>query len=248
MTTATLTTATPAILQNTLRTTRQTSLQSPFQNSLGTTVRAAGLVDVPAVVRLFVPPQSSTLTSCPSSSASSPSSSGDSAVDWEQAQRAMRLMLAHYALEDGQVWVAERADGRLLAAGIWLPPDTEAEPPDTRFSSLLSRELAAGPQGRPVLPAGLREAGPGGPHWKVVIVGELDDTSAWDHAVAADLLTPGLRAIDDRAAAAVAITMSARHADQLRPLGFRRPREVRPVPGASVWLTVRGAMETAHTH
>ncbi len=222
MTTATVSTAAVTTLQGTLR----------------TTVRAAGLVDVPAVVRLFVPPSPSPLPSVP----------GDSAVDWEQAQRAMRLMLAHYALEEGQVWVAERADGRLLAAGIWLPPDTETEPPDTRFGGLLSRELANGPQDRPVLPAGLREAGPEGPHWKVVIAGELDDTSAWDHTVAAGLLAPGLRAVDDQAATAVAITVSARHADQVRPLGFRRPREVRLMPGASVWLTTRQPMGTTDPH
>jgi hypothetical protein len=152
----------------------------------------------------------------------------------EQAQRAMRLMLAHYALKEGQVWVAEHADGRLLAAAIWLPPDTESEPPDVRFRSLLSRELATGPQGRPVLPAGLKDAGPDGPHWKVVVVGALDDTTAWDHTVAADLLAPGLCAVDDQAATADAITISARHGDQLRPLGFRRPCEVSPMPGASV--------------
>ncbi|MDQ1045672.1 hypothetical protein [Streptomyces sp. V4I2] len=118
-----------------------TAAVTTLEGALRTSVRAAGLVDVPAVVRLFVPPPPPPLPSVP----------GNSAMDWEQAQRAMRLMLAHYALEEGQVWVAERADGRLLAAGIWLPPDTETEPPDTRFSGLLSRELANGPQDRPVL-------------------------------------------------------------------------------------------------
>ncbi|WP_371673859.1 hypothetical protein OG985_42995 [Streptomyces sp. NBC_00289] len=194
-------------------------------------MRAAGLVDVPAVVRLFAPPS-------PSAQCTGSLLDGYPG-DWERAQRAMRLLLAHYALEEGHVWVAERADGRLLAAGIWLPPDSETEPPDTRFSSLLARELATGPQDHPVLPPKPKGAGPDGLHWKVVIAGTLDDTSAWDHIVAADLLAPGLRAVDEQAAPAVAITISARHTDQLRPLGFRRPYEVRLKPGASVWLTTR---------
>ncbi|UIX32192.1 hypothetical protein [Streptomyces sp. GQFP] len=190
-----------------------------------TTVRAAELVDVPAVVRMIVAPTPSD--------------------DWEQTQSAMRLVLAHYALEEGRIWVAERAEGGLLAAAVWLPPGVGAEPPDTRFSSLLARELATGPQDLPVPPMWLKDAGPEIPHWKVVIVGTLDDTTAWDHTVAADLLIPGLRAVDAEAATAVALMMSPRHADQLRPLGFRRPREVHFMPGASAWLTTRrpaGAM------
>ncbi|MEV7341871.1 hypothetical protein [Streptomyces sp. NPDC093544] len=196
-----------------------------------TSVRAAGLVDVPAVVRLIAPPSPSTSPSGPSLDSS--------ALDWEQAQSAMRMVLAHHALEEGQVWVAEQEDGALLAAAIWLPPGVESEPPETYFSGLLSRELAIGPQHRPVLPTLLKEAGPDVPHWKVVVAGALDDMSAWDHTVAADLLAPGLRAVDDQASTAVAVTISARHADQLRPLGFRRPREVDLMPGASVWLTTR---------
>ncbi|MFE9768091.1 hypothetical protein ACFYPC_26835 [Streptomyces sp. NPDC005808] len=198
-----------------------------------TSVRAAGLVDVPAVVRLIAPAPPSTSPSAP---AAAP---GSSARDWEQAQSAMRLVLAHHALEEGQVWVAEQEDGALLAAAVWLPPGVESEPPETYFSSLLARELAIGRQHRPVLPALLKEAGPPGPHWKVVIAGAPDETSAWDRTVAADLLAPGLRAVDDQAATAVAITVSAPHADQLRPLGFRRPREADLMPGVSVWLTTR---------
>jgi hypothetical protein len=226
-----------------------------LQRRLRTTVvRAAGLVDVPAVVRLIAPPSPS---SSPSPSAS-PLVPDGCLEDWEQAQRAMRLMLAHHALEEGQVWVAERDDGVLLGAGIWLPPGTETEPPDTCFSSLLSRELATGPtgptgptgrydRGAPAAAAALKAAGPDEPHWKVVIVGALDDTDdvygtgVRDRtvAVAADLLAPGLRAVDDQAATAVAITVSARQRDRLRPFGFRGAREVRLTPGASVWLMTR---------
>ncbi|WP_405818415.1 hypothetical protein OG241_26120 [Streptomyces sp. NBC_01390] len=184
-----------------------------------TAVRAAGLVDVPAVVRMIA----------------SPAPTGS----WERTQSAMRLVLAHYALEEGRIWVAERQDGGLLAAAVWLPPGVGSEPPDTRFSSLLSRELATGPEDCPALPMWLKDVGPELPHWKVFIVGALDDTSAWDHTVAADLLAPGLRAVDDEAGTAVAVTLSPRHGDQLRSLGFRGPREVHLGPGANGWLTTR---------
>ncbi|MFI6335442.1 hypothetical protein [Streptomyces sp. NPDC050535] len=199
-----------------------------------TVVRAAGLVDVPAVVRLIAP-------SPPPSSPPVPDAGG-SALDWEQKQSAMRLVLAHYALEEGHVQVAERADGALLAVAIWLPPGTDSKPTDSSVTSLLARELAAAPQCRPTVPTWLKDEGPAAPHWKVLIVGtldDLDDPSDWDRAVAADLLAPGLRTVDDQAATAVAITVSARHADRLRPLGFHEPRETDLMPGASVWLATR---------
>ncbi|WAU78767.1 hypothetical protein O1Q96_02730 [Streptomyces sp. Qhu-G9] len=197
------------------------------------TVRAAGLVDVPAVVRLITQPRAQ--SPFPAPVADGP------AMDWEQAQRAMRLMLAHHALEEGEVWVAERDDGMLLAAGIWLPPGSGTELPGPHLRSLLSRELDTCLPDHAVLPSVLKEAGPDEPHWTLLTVCAPDDTEAWDRAVVADLLAPGLRTVDDQGAAAVAITLSARHGDQLRPLGFRRPREVSVAPGASVWLTTRHA-------
>ncbi|MGP4012803.1 hypothetical protein [Streptomyces sp. 4N124] len=200
-------------------------------------VRAAGLVDVPAVVRLLAP-----AATAPRLPLQVP---GGPAVDWDQAQRAMRLMLAHYALEEGEVWVAERADGELLAAAVWLPPGTGAEPPHARFGSLLARELATSvpkePK-EPVLPAALKAAGLDGPHWTVVAACAPDDTEAWDRSVVAELLAPGLRAVDDEGVGAVAATISPRHMDQLRPLGFRRPRAARLAPGVGVWLAPRHPM------
>ncbi|NEA64417.1 hypothetical protein [Streptomyces sp. SID12488] len=192
-------------------------------------VRAAELVDVPAVVRMIASPASASASTLPEGSL----------PDWEQTRSAMRLVLAHYALEEGRIWVAERSDGGLLAAAVWLPPGVGSEPPDTRFSSLLARELATGPDDCPALPMWLKDVGPDLPHWKVFLVGALHDTSAWDHTVAADLLAPGLRAVDDEDATAVAITMSPRHGDQLRSLGFRGPNEVHLGPGANGWLTTR---------
>jgi hypothetical protein len=228
------------------------TMAAPLSLRPRTTVRAAGLVDVPAVARLIAPADAGAVPHVPQNPDAAP-------VDWDRARRAMRLMLAHHALEDGQVWVAEREDGTLLAAAVWLPPNPGAEPPDRRFSSLLSRELGLGPQDCPARSD--RSDGPdrlflsAGPdadrwkpdesHWKVVVVGALDDTSAWDHTVAADLLAPGLRAVDEEGGTAVAVTLSARHGDQLRPLGFRRPRAVCLTPGGSVWMTTRQPARTA---
>ncbi|MFJ4833356.1 hypothetical protein ACIP79_26125 [Streptomyces sp. NPDC088747] len=200
-----------------------TTLQLPTR----TAVRAAGLVDVPAVVRLIAPTPPPTSTP------------DGSELDWERKRSALRLVLAHYALEEGHVRVAERADGALVAVAVWLPPGTDSKPPDTFFTSLLSRELAAGPRCRPVVPTWPQDAEPEVPHWKVVVVGALDDANILDDDVVADLLAPGLRTLDDEAATAVAITVSAAHAEGLRPLGFHGPREADLVPGASVWLTTR---------
>ncbi|MEU9184671.1 hypothetical protein AB0D14_08900 [Streptomyces sp. NPDC048484] len=204
-----------------------TTLRAPVR----VTVRAAGLVDVPAVVRLITQLQPE------------PLSGHSSAVGREQAQRAMRLLLAHHALEEGQVWVAERDDdGTLLAAAIWLPPGTGGDPPGAHLRSLFSRELTACPSDHPVLSTVLEAAaGPGEPYWTLVAVCAPDDTEAWDRTVVADLLSPGLRAVDGQGATAVALTMSARHGDRLRPLGFRGAREVRVAQRASVWMTTRHA-------
>ncbi|MEU9875052.1 hypothetical protein [Streptomyces phaeochromogenes] len=214
------------------------TMAAPLPLRPRTTVRAAGLVDVPAVARLIAPADTGAVPHVP------PHPAAAAPVDWDRARRAMRLMLAHHALEDGQVWVAEREDGTLLAAAVWLPPNPGAEPPDQRFSSLLSRELGLDPQERPFLSAGLKKTAPDESHWKVAVVGELDDTSTWDHTVAADLLAPGLRAVDEEGGTAVAVTLSARHGDQLRPLGFRRPRAVCVTPGGSVWMTTRQPART----
>ncbi|MFI5675434.1 hypothetical protein [Streptomyces cellulosae] len=188
-------------------------------------VRAAGLVDVPAVVRLFAP----------APGADSP------VVDWERTQRAMRLMLAHHALEAGQVWVAERADGTLLAVAVWLPPGTGTRPPDPNLSSILSREHADCLPQHPVLPTALEAAGVVEPYWTVVTVCAPDGTEAADPALLSELLAPGLRVVDAEDATAVAITV--RHTDRLRPFGFRRPRQVPVAPGASIWLTTRHRLD-----
>jgi hypothetical protein len=191
-----------------------------LQMPLRTSVRPAGLVDVPAVVRLIAPPVTE-------------------AVDREQAQRAMRLMLAHYALEEGQVWVAERTGGELLAAAVWLPPGIGAEPPQARFGGLLARELADCTPKAPPLSAALNDVRPDEPHWTVAVFHAPDDTEAWDREVVAALLAPGLRTVDAEHGTAVALTQSPRHMDQLRPFGFRHPRPAHLAPDITAWLTTR---------
>ncbi|MEV7106498.1 hypothetical protein [Streptomyces atroolivaceus] len=196
------------------------------------TVRPATLVDVPAVVRLFAPQAASFRASG--------KDDGSADVDWELAQRAMRLMLAHYALEDGHVRTAEREDGTLLAAAIWLPPEAGAEAADERFGGLLEHELDVSLSEPSGLATVLKAACPDEPHWKVVTVCAPEDIELWDHALAAELLAPGLRAADEERAPAVAITLSVDLMAPLWPLGFGRPYEVQSAPGASVWLTARG--------
>ncbi|MEK8169194.1 hypothetical protein NKH77_03445 [Streptomyces sp. M19] len=100
-------------------------------------IRGAGLVDVPAVVRLLVP------TDRPTPGPPAGPEPAPGAVDRAQrrirTQRALRLLLAHYTLEEGQVWVAEREYEGLAAAAIWLPPG--AQPAGARLTGPLHREL-----------------------------------------------------------------------------------------------------------
>ncbi|MGW5635004.1 hypothetical protein [Streptomyces sp. NPDC003832] len=191
-------------------------------------VRTADLVDVPAVVRLF---------SHSTSSLRLPLESQGEA-DAEQAQRAMRLMLAHHAIEEGEVWLAEAEDGTLAAVSIWLPPDSGAEPPHARFRGLLSRELDAPAPDPSGLAQTMRSACPEGPHWKLVTVMAPNTTE--DHGLLADVLGPGLSTADDQDATVVAIALSVDLLSALRPLGFTIPREVQLAPGASVFLARRG--------
>jgi hypothetical protein len=189
-------------------------------------VRPGGLVDVPAVVRLIVGPP----TPCPEGPAP------------EQAARALRLTLAHYLLEEGEVWVAEDGLGhpgpRLRAAAIWLPPG--ARPAAARMTGVLTRELRhpldvidAAEQVREALTAAVPEEG----HWTLTLAGPPDEE--WDEALAAELLAPGLRAVDREGAGVVAVTPTARRARRLRSAGFRELRGVPTGPARALWLTTR---------
>ncbi|WP_042391817.1 hypothetical protein [Streptacidiphilus carbonis] len=215
---------------------------------VGTAVRRANLVDVPAVVRLFAP-TAAALRLPPVEVAGEGRGQDGPGVDWEQAQSAMRLMMAHHALEDGQVWVVERPDGTFLAAGVWLPPDDGTEAAHSRLGSLLSRELATDSPELPEPPEALQAAYPDEPHWKCVLVFAPDDAGTWDLGLATRLLTPGLHTVDEDGVTAVAITRSADRLAPLQPLGFAGPHEVPLAPDSCVWLATRapkGRPATAH--
>lgn len=198
-----------------------------------TAVRRAGLVDVPAVVRLFTAPD-------------------DPSVDWDRTQRALRLLLAHVALEEGQVWVAEGADGALLAAAVWLPPG--ARSPAERLDRLFARELGAPPTAT-LLPDALRVAAPGTPHWSVVTVcasrtaqdarrAAEGGSGANDGSFLVDLLAPGLREVDAEGGGVAALSLSRRQVDDLSTLGFSDPRPVEQAPCRGLWLSTRPAAHT----
>ena len=100
------------------------------------TVRPAALLDVNAVARLL------------RVSAVAIDIDGDGAPDGPAdpaaAEAAMRMVLSHVALEDGEVWVAERLEepsGRreVVAASVWLPGHTDEHL--THLDGLLRREL-----------------------------------------------------------------------------------------------------------
>ncbi|GAB2894510.1 hypothetical protein GCM10022245_32210 [Streptomyces mayteni] len=185
-------------------------------------VRPGRLVDVPAVVRLLVP--------------------GPVGDDGDQARRALRLLLAHHLLEEGQLWVAEGGlgDTRVAAAAIWLPPGVR--PPGAGFDRVLSRELrdpidliAAGERAR----AALAAVRPGERHWTLTTAGVLGPD--WDEGRARGLLAPGFAAADRDAAAVLAITATERDAERLGRLGFVGARHVTTAHGPGAWLARRPA-------
>ncbi|TDC64269.1 hypothetical protein [Streptomyces hainanensis] len=185
-------------------------------------VRPGRLVDVPAVVRLLVP--------------------GPPSDDEDQARRALRLLLAHHLLEEGQLWVAEGGlgDTRVAAAAIWLPPG--ARPPGERVARVLARELrhpvdviAAGMGAR----AALAAARPGERHWTLTTAGMLGPD--WDERRARGLLAPGFAAADRDAASVLAITTTERDARRLGGLGFVGARHVTTAHGPGAWLARRPA-------
>ena len=101
------------------------------------TVRPASLLDVNAVARLL------------RASAVAVDIDGDGTPDGPAdpaaAEAAMRMVLSHVALQDGEVWVAETDTGpdggprELVAASVWLPGHSDDHL--THLDGLLRREL-----------------------------------------------------------------------------------------------------------
>ena len=102
------------------------------------TVRRAGFVDVPGVARL--------LTADHPVVDLDGDGRPDTPVDPEQLSSATRLVLSHGILEQGEIWVAEDADG-LLATTVWLPPEVPAFEDELR--GVLVREVGVDPLDAP---------------------------------------------------------------------------------------------------
>ncbi|MEV0696178.1 hypothetical protein [Streptomyces sp. NPDC050388] len=186
-------------------------------------VRPADLVDVPALVRLIT-----------SRAVGTPP-----AIDPDagQVQAVMRLLLAHHALEEGHVWVAEQHTDELIAAAVWLPP--EAARDFSRFHGLIARELEVPPDllalGRADGEA-LEAARAGTRDWVLLVASREGDCS---HVLLDRVLAPGLQAVDRQNGTVVAWTASIFEAGRLEAFGFRDTHKVTLPSGGYIWLTRR---------
>lgn len=102
------------------------------------TVRRARFVDVPGVARL--------LTADHPVVDLDGDGTPDAPVDPEQLSSATRLVLSHGIMEQGEIWVAEDADG-LRATTVWLPPEVPAFEDELR--GVLVREVGVDPLDEP---------------------------------------------------------------------------------------------------
>jgi DNA-binding NarL/FixJ family response regulator len=191
------------------------------------TVRRGALVDVPAVVRLL---DRTHARPCAGAACDE--------VEQSLSQPVLRLLLAHHALKEGQMWVAERRPGEPTAAAVWLPPETDL--PDRHFKDVLARELHP-PAGFAMVShrvrRALRTARPGTPHWTLITAGLLGEP--FDPALADALLGPGLRTADAEDTSVLAVTATADEAARLGVFGFQPLREAEFRPGSSAWLAIR---------
>ncbi|MFJ3673512.1 hypothetical protein ACIPSE_44400 [Streptomyces sp. NPDC090106] len=182
-------------------------------------VRQANLVDVPAVVRLFT----SRAAGATPPMAHTP----------EDARAVLRLLLAHHALEEGKVWVAERDSKQLLAAAVWLPPG--AQRAVDRFHELITRELDIAPDlvalGRADGEA-LALTEHGRRDWTLTVASHNADPELLGR-----LLCPGLKEVERRRCTVMALATSVFEVEQLETLGFQETRTALLPSGGEVWLT-----------
>ncbi|MBD7999442.1 hypothetical protein [Oerskovia gallyi] len=117
-------------------------MPTPDTERLGATpqvaVRRARFVDVPGVARL--------LTADHPVVDLDGDGTPDAPVDPEQLSSATRLVLSHGIMEQGEIWVAEDADG-LRATTVWLPPEVPAFEDELR--GVLVREVGVDPLDEP---------------------------------------------------------------------------------------------------
>lgn len=191
------------------------------ERTVSVSVSEANLVDVPAVVRLLTAETERRRGGTPT----------------EAHQSALRLLLAHYALEAGMVWTAHGRGGVPLGVAVCRPPG--ARPDRGAHQGLLLRELGhlPAPGAQEALDrAALRSAVP-----RVEEVWLLVLTLAEDDGGPSPVLGPLLEAALRSAAAAPVVTVVASPAerDRLAPFGFRPLHDQVLPSGARAWTVVR---------
>ncbi|MFF1480607.1 hypothetical protein ACFVYD_24175 [Streptomyces sp. NPDC058301] len=172
--------------------------------------RRASLQDVNAIVRLLsgdhgLPPETAALVSA------------------SQAQ--LRLILAHFGLETGKVWVAESGSGAPEAAAVWIPPGVSIDEEEHRA---LLRLHGLRPTLMPARDHDGRIPGEED-HWLLAAVG-IAPTA---HPAALEVvLDPVLRIVDEASLPAYATAPASFQAELLAPFGFEpcASGEARPEP------------------
>ncbi|MCP3760633.1 hypothetical protein [Streptomyces sp. TBY4] len=160
--------------------------------------RRASLKDVNAIVRLLandsMPPEQAVIT--------------------REHQPELRLALAHFGLEAGEVWIAETNSGVLEAAAVWIPPNAAID--EEQYTALLRLHGF----GALATVSSRRHDGPMQPreeHWLLAAFG----AAATADLTAADaVLMPVLRAADHARLPAYACAPASYRAEALRPFGF----------------------------
>lgn len=162
------------------------------------TARRASLQDVNAIVRLLsgdngLPPETAALVSA------------------SQAQ--LRLILAHFGLETGKVWVAETGSGAPEAAAVWIPPGVSIDEDEHRALLRLHGLRPA------LVPARDHEDRIPGEedHWLLAAVGIAP--TAHPGALEA-VLDPVLRTVDAAGLPAYATAPASFQAELLAAFGF----------------------------
>ncbi|MFD4243150.1 hypothetical protein ACFWP3_16350 [Streptomyces sp. NPDC058525] len=162
------------------------------------TARRASLQDVNAIVRLLSGDHR--LTS-------------DQAAFLSRSQSQLRLTLAHFGLEAGQVWVAESGFGTLAAAAVWIPPGVVFGEDEQR--SLLGLHGLEPPN---MIRLGERDGRtPREEHVRLAAVGVAPTA---DDAVLDALLPPVLRWADAARLPTYASTLACFQTELLLPFGF----------------------------
>ncbi|GGT13527.1 hypothetical protein [Streptomyces purpureus] len=165
----------------------------PLVSSRPATARRARLQDVNAIVRLL---------------------SGGRRQFAEEAQPELRLTLAHFGLETGEVWVTESPAGTLEAAAVWLPPGAVID--EGEYRALL-RLHEIGPSERTPATHHPVRLQPDDDHWLLAALGTTADGGP---EAAGAVLAPVLGLIDEAMEPAYASRPASFQARLLSRWGF----------------------------